>query len=220
MLFILPFAPSLIPIYDYYKILIYFTPVNTPTFYYAAMRVEEKILLNEVKNGNRKVFEVLFHDYYPFLTKFAEGFVFDRQIAEDIVQNLFLNFWENAKQITIDTSIKSYLYQSIRNRCLNHIRDLHVQDKHKLLYIEASLNSEDPLSWHEMGLTEKIHDAIESLPRQMKEIFKMKYLEGAKTRDISKVKGVSENTVKTQLQRAKEKLRQKLADSTSLHFFL
>lgn len=184
------------------------------------MKIEEKILLNEVKNGNRKVFEALFCEYYPFMTRFAEGFIFDRQVAEDIVQNLFLSFWENSKQIDIETSIKSYFYQSVKNRCLNYLRDLHVRDKNKILYIEASLNSEDPGSWQEIDLTSKIQDAIESLPQQMKEIFKMKYLQGARTKEIAEIKGISENTIKTQLQRAKEKIRKKLVESTTLYFFL
>lgn len=184
------------------------------------MKIEEKILFNEIRNRNRKVFEAFFREYYPFLTKFAEGFVFDKHVSEDIVQNLFVSFWENSKRIKIETSIKSYLYQSVKNRCLNYLRDLHVQDKNKLLYIEASLNSDDPSSWQEIDLTRKIQDAIDSLPPQMKELFKMKYLQGAKTKEIAEAKGISENTIKTQLQRAKEKLRKKLAESTSLNFLL
>lgn len=184
------------------------------------MKIEEKILFNEIRNRNRKVFEALFREYYPFLTKFAEGFIFNKHVSEDIVQNLFVSFWESSKRIEIETSIKSYLYQSVKNRCLNYLRDLHVQDKNKLLYIEASLNSDDPSSWQEIDLTRKIQDAIDSLPPQMKELFKMKYLQGAKTKEIAEAKGISENTIKTQLQRAKEKLRKKLAESTSLNFLL
>jgi len=184
------------------------------------MKIEERILFNEIKSRNRQVFEGLFREYYPFLTKFAEGFVFDRQVAEDIVQNLFLHFWENVSHIEIESSIRSYLYQSVRNRCLNYLRDLHVQDKHRLLYIEAGLNSEDPLIWQETDLIRQIQEAIDSLPVQMRELFVMKYLQGMKTKEIAGMKGISENTIKTQLQRAKEKLRRKLSETTSFYFFL
>ncbi len=184
------------------------------------MRIEDTILFQEIKKKNRKVYEALFHQYYPILTKFAEGFVFNGQIAEDIVQDLFVHFWENSAVIEINTSIRSYLYKSVRNRCLNHLRGLKVQDKNRLLYIEASLNSEDPLSWREVDLTHDIQDAINSLPDQMREIFMMKYMQGAKTKDIAEMKGISENTINTQLQRAKKKLRKKLLETTSLNFFL
>ena len=53
------------------------------------MKVEDKILLNEIKKRNRKVFEALYYEYYPHLTRYAEGFLFDKQACEDIVQNLF-----------------------------------------------------------------------------------------------------------------------------------
>ncbi|WP_423129773.1 RNA polymerase sigma factor [Gaoshiqia sp. Z1-71] len=184
------------------------------------MKIEDRILFTEIKNQNKKVFEALFREYYPFLTRFAEGFVFNRQLAEDIVQNLFIYFWENARHLQLDSSIKSYFYQSVKNRCLNHLRDLQVYDRHKLLYIEASLNSEDPSSWEEIDISGQIHEAIESLPPQMKELFLMKYTQGTKTKDIAAAKGISENTVKTQLKRAKDKLREKLFQATSLKFFL
>lgn len=184
------------------------------------MKIEEKILFNEIKNRNRKVFEAFFREYYPLLTKFAEGFVFDGRVAEDLVQNLFLYFWENINQISVDTSLKSYLYQSVKNRCLNYLRDLHVEDKHKFLYIEACLNSEDPFILYEDDLVGQIEAAIESLPPGMKELVILKYLQGMQNKEIARIKGISENTIKTQLQRAKERLRLKLAGSTFLCFFL
>lgn len=54
------------------------------------MKVEDKILLGEIKNRNRKVFEALFYEYYPHLIRYAEGFLFDKQACEDIVQGLFV----------------------------------------------------------------------------------------------------------------------------------
>ncbi len=53
----------------------------------------------------------------------------------------------------------------------------------------------------------------------MAELFKQKYLDGKKYHELARLHGISENTVKTQLQRAKEKLRKTLIDSTSVKFF-
>lgn len=184
------------------------------------MLVEDKILFNEIKNRNLKVYEALFTNYYPQLVRFAEGYVFDKQECEDIVQNLFIYFWENAEKVNLDLSIKSYFYQSVKNRCLNHLRDLQIHDKHNLLYLEAILNQENYEELQDPEMIIQINAAIAKLPEQMAEIIKLKYLEGKKLMEIARLNQISENTVKTQLQRAKDKLRKILAESTSLKFML
>ncbi len=183
------------------------------------MKVEDKILLGEIRSRNRKVFEAMFYEYYPHLIRYAEGFVFDRQACEDIVQNLFIFFWENTQYIEITHSLKSYFYQSVKNRCLNYLRDIHVHDKHKILYVEALLNEDDSPGWVDLEILNKIQEAIAKLPTQMGELFKQKYMYGRKLSEIAEINNISENTVKTQLQRAKEKMRKMLLESTSLKFF-
>ena len=184
------------------------------------MLVEDKILFNEIKNRNLKVYEALFSNYYPELVRFAEGYLFDRQVCEDIVQNLFIYLWENAEIINLDVSVKAYFFQSVKNRCLNHLRDLQIRDRHNLLYIEALLNQEDADGLEDPEIILQISAAIAKLPEQMASVFQLRYLEGKKLREIARVKQISENTVKTQLQRAKDKLRKILFETTSVKFIL
>lgn len=186
------------------------------------MKVEDKILMSEIKNRNRKVFESLFHEYYPHLIRYAEGFVFDKQDCEDIVQNLFIYFWENAHRIDIQHSLKYYFYQSVKNRCLNYLRDIHVRDKHKILYQEALLNEDDSSSWADVEIIRKVQEAIAQLPPQMAELFKQKYLFGRKYHEIAEINNISENTVKTQLKRGKDRMRKLMLEPSLLRllFFL
>ncbi len=184
------------------------------------MQIEEQILFNEIKNRNRKVFDALFREYYPALTRFAERFTFDRTVSEDLVQSFFVSLWENASDIDIRVSLKQYCYQSIRNRCMNRLRDLRIQDKRKLLYIEAVLSQDDTSEWVDPVILTKIKKSIDLLPSQMALIFKLKYLEGKRNKEISELLNVSENTIKTQLSRARDKIRVSLLKSTNLYFFL
>ena len=183
------------------------------------MHIEDKILFNEIKNRNLKVYEALFSNYYPHLVRFAEGYLFDKQECEDIVQNLFIYFWENADKISLDHSVKSYFFNSVKNRCLNHLRDLNIRDRHNLLYLEGLLNVEDYSEFQNPEIIIQINAAIEQLPEQMAKIFKLKYLEGKKISEIAQINQITENTVKTQLLRAKDKLRKLLTETTSLNFF-
>ncbi|GGF21762.1 RNA polymerase sigma factor [Echinicola rosea] len=183
------------------------------------MRIEDKILLREIQKQNKDVFEALFNDYYPSLLRYAEGFVFEGGLCEDIVQNIFVHIWEQAEYLTITTSFKSYLYASVRNRCLNHIRNLKIQDKHHLLYLEASLNDSD-VDWEEAEINKKVESAIEALPPRIGEIFRLKYMEEKSVREIAQQLEISENTIKTHLLRAKGKLRKSLRESLNLNLFL
>ncbi|MEI6566339.1 MAG: RNA polymerase sigma-70 factor [Verrucomicrobiota bacterium] len=183
------------------------------------MQIEDKILFNEIRNRNLKVFEALFGNYYPQLVKFAEGYLFDNKECEDIVQNIFIHFWENSSQIHIEQSVKSYLFQSVRNRCLNSLRDLKIHDKLNILYLEALMNIENAEEIPDPEIILQINQAIELLPVQMGAIFKLKYLEGKKLSEIATINQISENTVKTQLLRAKEKLRKILYKRTSVMFY-
>lgn len=184
------------------------------------MKVNEQILLNEIQKGNRKIFEALFNSYYPILTRYAERFVFGRIESEDIVQELFVHFWENADHISIDTSLKSYLFQAVRNRCFNYLRDIKVSDKHKLLYLEALLGDEDDWEETDPEISGPIKVALGNLPEQMARIFDLRYLQGKKQKEIAGSLHISENTVKTQLLRAKKKLRVALSQlSLRINFF-
>ncbi|MEB2774678.1 RNA polymerase sigma-70 factor [Algoriphagus sp. D3-2-R+10] len=183
------------------------------------MKIESKLLVREIQKRNKEVFEALFRDFYPGLIRYAEGFVFDDKICEDIVQNIFIHIWERAEFLTINTSIKSYLYSAVKNRCFNYLRNLKVKDRHNLLYLEACLNDTN-VDFGDTEILSKIEEAIDNLPPKMANIFKLKYLNEKSIREIATELDVSENTVKTQLLRSKEKLRVLLHQSLNLNFFL
>jgi len=183
------------------------------------MQVEDKILFSEIKNRNLKVYESLFINYYPQLVKFAQGYIFDLHESEDIVQNLFIHFWEDAERINLDLSLKAYFFKAVKNRCINYLRDIQIHDRHNSLYVEALLNQENGDEYQDPELIAQINAAIAQLPEQMVRIVKLKYLEGKKLEEIAQIHEVSKNTVKTQLLRAKTKLRKILVKSTDLKFF-
>jgi RNA polymerase sigma-70 factor (family 1) len=181
------------------------------------MSREEKIIITAIARRNRDVFEALFCEYFTLLTKYAEGFIFDRDDCEDIVQNLFINLWERADSLDIRTSIKAYLYQSVKNRCLNYLRNLNVSDNHKLLYLESMLNGSDETDWIDPEWAERIHLALNNLPPQMAQALRLKYMEGEKIVRIARKMRISENTVKTHLTRGKKRLHKHLLESLSLY---
>ena len=172
---------------------------------------QEKDLFEEICNDNEKAFEQLFHNYYGHLCLFASRILKDEISAEEIVQDFFVKLWEKRKQLTIETSVKSYLFQSVKNLCLNFIQ----HNKTKLRYAQSVLsNSENIQSdddyFTEIDLAEKIEESILSLPEKRQEIFRMSRKDGLKYREIAEKLNISIKTVEAQMGLAIKTLRNKL----------
>ncbi len=160
-----------------------------------------------IKKGDENAFRRLFDYYYEDLVRFARSFVSNKDEAEDIVQALFVHIWENAGTLMITSSIQSYLFLAIKNRCMNALRSKNVRDKHELLFVNAFLEYLRQEDSEPLELEEELVKSLHSLPPKMKQIIEMKYFGKKKIDQISEQLGVSTATVKTQLQRGKSKLK-------------
>lgn len=89
-------------------------------------------------------FKHLFETYFKKMTLFAEYFLLDRDEAEDIVQEIFVDLWNNASGLFGTTNLKSYLFVQVRNRCFNRLKHLHVEDDYRQWLAEAQTYAEIP----------------------------------------------------------------------------
>ncbi len=85
------------------------------------MDAEEIRTLASLRSGDKRVFRNLFSEYYSPLCRYASIFI-SKEDVEDVIQDFFAHLWENRETLVIQTSIKSYLYAAVRNRCISHIR--------------------------------------------------------------------------------------------------
>jgi len=93
--------------------------------------LSDKELLQEIKHSNKDAFEELFRRHVAALTEYAAFYISDRQVAEDIVQDLFVKIWEYRDRLEIHSSLKAYLYRSIHNSCIQYLRHQIVSQKHE-----------------------------------------------------------------------------------------
>jgi RNA polymerase sigma-70 factor (ECF subfamily) len=160
---------------------------------------------------NMDAFEQLFKCYYAPLVVYAGKFVESTDTAREIVQDFFVRLYEKRGTLSIETSVKSYLYRSIYNCCINYINQRNIQDKH-LKNIAIERNDEENLE-NEINSTElqyRIHEVIEELPAKCRRIFKMNRFEGLKNDEIASLLNLSKRTVETQISKALKILRKKL----------
>jgi len=176
--------------------------------------LEINIVLEELQNQNKSVYKNVFNHFYKGLVKYAYNFLFDQQASEDVVQEVFISLWENAKNIEIQTSLKAYLYAMVRNKCLNYLKSIKITDDLNLIDFNSFILEEEDLnliSEEEKTIVyTQILKIVETFPESMQQIFKLKFIENYTYTEIADELGISVNTVKTQLQRSKSKINQSL----------
>lgn len=167
-----------------------------------------------IQSGQTPAFEMLFKTYYQPLCRYATGYLKDPDGAEEIVQAAFIGLWEKRKTISIETSLKAYLYRAVRNSCLNELK--HEQVKQK--YLAGEMKKEEPqtepadhLAIH-VELEDKIRAAIQTLPEQCRLIFTMSRFEELKYQEIADQLNLSVKTVENQMGKAIKIMRAQLKE--------
>lgn len=181
----------------------------------------EKKILKELKYGSKKAFEYIFKTYYDQLCRYAEEILKDTEKARDVVENIFVLIWEERKMIDIHTSLRSYLYRSTYNSCLNLIRKKKTENKYRNFFLHHSDlskthdygSSSYPLSGIiENELIDKLETIINDLPPQCRKVFLMSRHDGMSHCQIAESLGLSVNTVKAHIMGALKKIQYALKD--------
>jgi len=176
--------------------------------------IQEKNLIERLRGGDRTAFELLFQFYYPGLVIYATQFAVDRGQAEDIVQNMFVKLWEKRQRVQLVDSLKSYLFTSVRNSCLNSLKHQQVESKYigQLHDMSEKNLLYQPNLYIASELQEIIRQAIDELPERCREVFVMSRLEQMKNDEIAEKLDLSKRTVETHISHALKILRVKLKD--------
>ncbi|WP_278623768.1 RNA polymerase sigma-70 factor [Parabacteroides gordonii] len=189
-------------------------------------------LLSQLKEGNREAFNSLFRHYYPRVMAYVAAMV-EQEVAEDVVQDVFLHVWENRKKLYIGEGFHSYLFQSAYTRCVDHYRKTQSTDKHKLYIENACLEECNALLKSEASVLkdifskdfyEQLHNLLEQLPSQRREVFILTYLDGLKAKEVSERLQIPQRTVESHIYLAIKYLRMHLSKNdfyllSLLYFF-
>ena len=164
-----------------------------------------------LRSGRESAYKQVFAEYYRPLSLFAVRYVTDLETAKEIVQELFVALYENRKSLLITTSLKSYLYQSVKNRCLNYLKHVQVDRKH-LENLKLTHESSEDLQAHieKTELESRIFQIVSDLPPRCQDIFKKSRVNGLKNIEIAELLDISIRTVETQISNALKVLREKL----------
>lgn len=174
---------------------------------------EDKELYLKLRDGDERAFQTLFRKYYPAMCHFANQFLADADVAEEIVQEMFVKIWEKRSVLNIETSVKHYLFRSVRNHCLNQLQHEKIKKQYASKVLSSATQDFNPDDYFlEVDLIKRIEKSIESLPPKRKEIFRLSREQGMKYKEIAETLDISVKTVEAQMGLALKHLREELKD--------
>lgn len=175
-------------------------------------------------------FEDIYLSYFSKMKHFAQEYVVLEEDAENIVQDVFTELWEKREMLNMPFNLIAYLFTTIKNKCLNHLRHKTIVNETANLLQEEyfitlrmnlnSLEAFDQNLFSEQDIEQIITKALNTLSPKCKEIFIMSKIQGKKQKQIAAELNISINTVETQIGIAYKKLRVELKNYMPLFLFL
>ncbi|PPL04225.1 RNA polymerase sigma factor [Parapedobacter indicus] len=172
--------------------------------------MDDSQLVLQFKAGNEAAYKALFDRFNKRLLYVAEGIVYDRNLAEDIVQEVFWKLWDRRVHFNEVQSIRAFLYLSVKNACRNHYKHEKVIEKYRARQGEPIEDDVVLSKIIEAEVMESLYHAIEKLPTGCREVVHLRYFEGMSIQEVAEQLNISVNTVKTQKMRALRSLRLQL----------
>jgi len=169
--------------------------------------LSEKALLLRVAEGDEKAFEVLFYQYHNKLGAYVLGWTKSIQLAEEIVQDVFLKIWLNRQVLSNVDKFENYLYIISRNYTYNALRNIAGEQVKRQEWVKHFENNADfdvePAFEDYLPLVEK---AISTLPPQQKKVFILKRKQGLKYEEIASQLNIAPETARKHLAAAQKNI--------------
>lgn len=181
---------------------------------------KELHLIHSLKSGDNQAYKYIYDHHYVLLCKIAYEFLKDDFLAESIVDDIIFHLWEKRDTIEITTSLRSYLVQAVRNRCINYLNLEREKREVRFSVIDQQgewINSVFPSDDYPLArlleneLEQEIRNAIDRLPEECKVVFKKSRFEEKRYEQIAEELGISVNTVKYHIKNAISRLNADLS---------
>lgn len=175
-------------------------------------------------------FNSIFQEYQPRFLLFAQSYLRNILVAEDVVMESFMYYWENRQQLSSSINIPAYILTTVKHKCLNYLQHLDVRAKVSeeltehaewKLYIQiTTLEACDPQELFSSEVQALVEKTLASLPVQTALIFKMSRYENKSNKDIASELNLSTKAVEFHITKTLKKLRIVLKDYLVLLYFI
>ncbi len=184
----------------------------------ASLTREDGILLQRLQAGDAAAFKTIYDNHWQELLRFACKKVQVEDVAQDMVQDIFVSLWQRRAVLNLEQSVRSYLFAALKYKILDfiaaNVTRRHYADTLLRIFQPAIASTDQAVQAQETQAL--LNDAANALPDKMREIFDLSRHEGYSTSEIAHHLNISEQTVKNQLSTALKRLRARLGDHLSL----
>jgi RNA polymerase sigma-70 factor, ECF subfamily len=179
------------------------------------MNLTDYFVQKKIQGGDIREYERLFKKYYGPLCQSACKILRDMDMAEDIVQEFFYQFWKNRESFTLRVSLNAYLFQSVRNNSLHYLEHLEVRRQYASMLLDETGSGQQVMQQDgpEIGeINQLVDSTLEGLPERCSTIFRMNRFEGKKYREIAEILSISVKTVEADMGKALQVFRETLKE--------
>lgn len=181
--------------------------------------MDDRSIWKKIVEGDVNALRQLHDRYYHGLWLWAVKNTRNESLAEELVSDCFIKLWDSRRKISIEKSVKSYLFLMLRNQFISHAR----KSKHELVFDDNKFpDLPDVTEMNDQDFYAELYKAIQKIPEQRRKILELAVFESQSYKEIALRLGISVNTVKTQMGRSYQFLKEELdpKNFSLLHFFM
>jgi RNA polymerase sigma-70 factor (family 1) len=171
--------------------------------------ISDNLLVTRIRHNDKDAFKSLYNRYNKKIYFFSLKYLKNNAEAEELVQSVFINVWENRESLDATLSVKNYIYKAAVNYIYNYLKKKAIHAR----FIESEINKGEihsNLTYEQVffhDLERSINSIVETLPSQQQKIFLLSRSEGLTHKEIAGKLDISERTVENQMYRALKKIK-------------
>jgi RNA polymerase sigma-70 factor, ECF subfamily len=172
----------------------------------------EQITLYSLREGSVEAFNLCYDLYYKPLCSYANLIVKNPEVAEEIIQNIFMEIWMNREKLPIHSSFKAYILTAVRNDCLDHLKHKKTVEKYMDQQIKNKIDAYDDIFSQLIDKELQLHlnSAIQKLPEACRKVFELSRFHYNSYKEIAEKLNISIKTVENQIGKALKIVRKEL----------
>jgi RNA polymerase sigma-70 factor (ECF subfamily) len=166
-------------------------------------------LIRRSQEGDERAMEEIYECYKGRLFSLAYRYTYNRQEAEDLLQDIFIKIFTHIRDVQKEQTFVAWVYRIALNSCYSYLRTKRSRDRHTLALSEIEGRKEEAVyDSHEESFEKPLNEAISELPEKLKAVFLLHDVEGFKHEEIAQMLGFTVGTSKSQLFKARMKIRE------------
>jgi RNA polymerase sigma-70 factor (ECF subfamily) len=170
----------------------------------------EARMISLLRSGDMQAFKAIYDQYWPKLYGYIFNRTSDREVAEEIVQEVFISLWNKREELQLTHTLSAYLFGAIRYQLLNYIRNCKTRKTYATDFFEYREQLSDNSNEEKIeasNLRQAMEKEISRLPEKCQQIFRMSRHQHLSINDIATLLNISHKTVENQLTKALRQLR-------------